>query len=75
MVGADDGGGSLISLDRVAPICKVGVSASVVFPCTIKSRRSFVMAPAHPGNPGIRVKQLCVFDYGENTRVLFKGVV
>jgi len=37
------------------------VSASDICPCTMKSRRFFFLAPAHPGNPGIRaVKQLCM---------------
>jgi len=59
--GQDDGGGSLISLDEVAPIQIVDVSASVFFPCTIKSRRRFLLAPAHPGSPGKRaIKWLCV---------------
>ena len=47
----DDGGGSLISLDGVAPSRMVGVFASVIFPWTIKSRRSFLLVPAHPGSP------------------------
>ena len=39
----------------------VGVSASVVFPCTIKSRSRCLLAPAHPGSPRKRaVKRLCV---------------
>ena len=29
----------------------VGVCASVIFPCTIKSRWSFLLAPAHPCSP------------------------
>ena len=37
----DDGGGLLISPDGVAPSWIVGVSASVIFPCTIKSRTLF----------------------------------
>jgi len=57
----DDGGGSLISLDGVAPSWMVGVYAYVIFPCTIKSRRRFLLAPAHPGSPRKRaIKQLCV---------------
>ena len=35
----DEGGGSLISPDGVAPSRTVGVPASVIFPCTIKPRR------------------------------------
>jgi len=55
-----DGGGSIISSDGVAPIRIVGVSASVIFPCTIKSRR-FLLAPAQAGSPGkMAVKWLCV---------------
>jgi len=57
----DDGVGLLISLDGVAPTRIVGVSASVIFPCTIKSRRRFLLAPVHPGSTGKRaVKRLCV---------------
>jgi len=47
----DDGGGSLISPDGVAPIRMVGMSASALYPCTTKSRRS-LLALAHPGTPG-----------------------
>ena len=43
----DDGAGSVISLDGVAVSWMVGVSASVIFPCTIKSRRRFLLGPAH----------------------------
>jgi len=46
----DEGGGLLISLDRVAPSRIVGVFVSDISPCTIKSRR-FLLAPAHPGTP------------------------
>jgi len=35
----DDGGGSLISPDGVAPSWMVGVSASVIFPCAIKVQK------------------------------------
>jgi len=59
----DDGGGLLISLVSVAPSWIVGVSgaAYVVFLCTIKSRRRFLLALAHPGSPGeMAVKRLCV---------------
>jgi len=57
----DDGGGSLFSADGVAPSWIVSVSASVTFPCTIKSRRSFFLAPAHPVSRQKRtVKWLCV---------------
>ena len=48
--GKGDGGGSLIGPDGVAPSWTVGVSASVIFPCTRKSRRRFLLAPAHPGS-------------------------
>ena len=45
----------------MAPSWTVSVSASVIFPCTIKSRRRFLLAPAHPGIPGKRaVKRLRV---------------
>jgi len=57
----DDGGGSLVSPDGVATIQIVGVSASVIFLCTIKSRRSFLLAPANPGSSGkMAVKWLSV---------------
>ena len=43
---------TLISPDGVAPSWMVGVSASDIFPCTIKSRRSFLLALSHLGSPG-----------------------
>ena len=46
------GCGSLISPDGVAPSHIVGVSASVIFPCIIKSRRRFLLAPAYPVTTG-----------------------
>jgi len=56
----DDGCGPLISPDGVAPSWMVGVPASVIFPCTTKSRR-FLLALAHPGSPRKRaIKRLCV---------------
>jgi len=45
----DDGGGSLFSPDGVAHSRIVGVSADIS-PCTIKSRRTFLLAPAHTGS-------------------------
>jgi len=36
----------------VAPSRMVVVSASVYLPCTMKSRRRFVLAPTYPGSPG-----------------------
>jgi len=44
----DDGGGSLISPDGVA-LSQIGVSAYVIFSCTIKSRRSFSSGTRSPG--------------------------
>ena len=38
-MGVDDGGGGTDSPDGMASRQIVGVSASVIFPCTIKSRR------------------------------------
>jgi len=56
----NDEGGSLISVDGVEPSRIVGVSASDISPCTIKSRR-FLLAPAHQGSSGkMAIKQLCV---------------
>jgi len=53
---------ALVSADGVAPSQMVGVSASVNFPCTIKSRSS-LLAPAHQGGPGKRaVKWLWWFS-------------
>ena len=57
----DDGGVSLIGLDGVAPCRTVSVSASVIFPCTIKSRRRFLLALAHPGSPGKRAIKMVVY--------------
>jgi len=58
--GGHDGGGSLISPDGVAPSQMVGVSAFVILPCTIKSRR-FLLALAHLSSSGKRaIKWLCV---------------
>ena len=52
----------MISPDGMASSRMVGGSASVIFPCTIKSKRRFLLAPAHPGNPGKRaVKWPCMF--------------
>jgi len=59
----DDGGGSLISPDGMAPIWMVGVSASLIFLCTIKSRR-FLLAPAHRVVPVKGCKTaVCVLNY------------
>jgi len=44
---------ALISPDGVAPSRMVGLSASVIFPCSIKSRNS-LLAMAHLGGPGKR---------------------
>jgi len=56
----DEGDGSPISPDGVAPSRIASVSGSDMFCGTIKSRR-FLLAPAHPGNAGKRdVKRLCV---------------
>ena len=61
-MGGDEGGGSLISPDGVALSQIVGVSASDISACTIKSRRRFLLAPAHPGSPGKRaLKRLCLY--------------
>ena len=45
----DEGGGSLISPDEVVPSRIVGVSASIIFPCIIKSRRRFSSGTGSPG--------------------------
>ena len=42
---------AVVSPDGVAPSWMVSVSALLIFPCTIKSRSSF-LAPAHRGGPG-----------------------
>jgi len=41
-------------MDGVAPNWMIGVSASVMFPCTMKSRRRFLLELPHPGSPGKR---------------------
>ena len=65
----DEEGGSLISPDGVAPSRIVGVSASVIFPCTIKSRRSFLLAPAQLGSPRkVAVKRMCVCVHVQDHR-------
>jgi len=58
----DDGGGSLIGPDGVAASWMVSVSASVIFLCSTKSRRSsFLLALDRPGSPRKRaIKWLCV---------------
>ena len=59
----NDGGGLLISPDGLASSWIVGVSASVILHCTIKSRRRFLLAPAHPGSAGnsvVRRLYVCV---------------
>jgi len=44
----DDGGGSLISADRVAPSLIVGVSASDIFPCAIKVQKKISSGTGSP---------------------------
>ena len=64
--------GRLISLDGVAPSRIVGVSASGISPCTISSRRRFLLAPAHLGSSGKRaLKRLFVCV----SRERYKGTV
>ena len=70
----NEGGGSLISTDGVATSQIVSVSASDVFPCAIKSRRRFLLAPAHLGSSGKgAVKWLfvcvCILITVANTRL------
>jgi len=51
----------LINPDGVAASQIVGVSASDISPCTMKSKRNFLLAPAHPDSPRKRaVNRLCV---------------
>ena len=45
----DDGGGSLISPDGVAPSRMVVVSASVIFHCTIKVQKKISSGTGSPG--------------------------
>jgi len=49
--GGIDGDGFLISLDGVAPTQIVSVTASCYPPLHHKSRRSFLLAPAHTDGP------------------------
>ena len=48
-MGGGAGGKSLISPDGVAPIRMVGVSASVIFPCTIKVQKKISSGTGSPG--------------------------
>ena len=61
----DEGDGSLISPDGVAPNWIVGVSASVISPLHHKVQKKFLLlAPAHPGSPGKRpVVCVCVYPF------------
>jgi len=73
----DAGNKSLVSPDGVALIWIVSASARVIFPCTIKFRRRFLLlAPAHPGSPGKRaVKRWClcvIFAMGETMQFKFR---
>ena len=57
----DDGGGAMIRTDGMAPSQIVSVSASVIFPCTLESKRRFLPALADLRGPRKRaVKWLCV---------------
>jgi len=51
----DDGRGSLISPGGVLPSWMAGVSASVVFPCTIKVQKKILLALAPPVVPRKKV--------------------
>ena len=62
-----DRGGSLVSANGEVTSWIVGVSASVIFPHTIKSRR-FLLAPAHLGSPGKRAI-VCVYNL---TKLFYK---
>jgi len=46
------GGGLLTGLDGVAPTRVVVCLPLVILLSTIKSTKSFLLAPAHPGGPG-----------------------
>jgi len=62
----DEGSGLLTSPDGVAPSRIVGVSASDISPCTIKSRRRFLLALADLGSPRkSAVERLCVGQISE----------
>jgi len=62
--------GSLISPDGMASIRIVGVSASVILSCAIKSRRRFLLAPTQP--EWSAVKRLCAQVHGK--RFVYKFV-
>ena len=54
------------------PSWMVGVSASVILPCTIKFRGRFLLATAYPGSPGkSAIKRLCVCML----QILYMGLV
>jgi len=46
--GGDDRGGSLISPDGLGPSWMVGVSASVIFPCTMKVQKKISSGTGSP---------------------------
>ena len=57
---ANYGDGSLIRLDGVAPSQMAGMSASVIFPCTIEVQK-ILLAPSHLGiTAKMAIKRLCV---------------
>ena len=61
----DEGGELLIMPDGMAPSRIVSVFAFDISHCTIKSRRRFLLAPAHLGSLGKRVaKWLCMCVIG-----------
>jgi len=45
----DDGGGSLMNPDGVATSRTVGVSSSVIFPCTMKVQEKISSGTSSPG--------------------------
>jgi len=74
--GGNEGGGLLISRDGVAPSRIVGVSASNISTCTIKSRRRFLLAPAHPDSHRKKVRQqLFVFVWHAAVLLLMQQLI
>jgi len=67
----EEGGGSQIRLDGVVPIRIVGVSASDISPCTMKSRRSISSGTGSPrwfqkkGRKMVVCVCVCVFTVPE----------
>jgi len=59
-MGGIDGGGLLIGPDGMAPTLLLVCLPLVILPITIKSRRSFFLAPPNPGGAGKKGRKTVV---------------